>query len=98
MPLLWMDRKRPYFFSTSGTLLPFQIITRFKYALIGNSSKGLIMKAAILEAVQTYYQASSEIDTHGRCRQDNLNIEKTFELQSGKQRFILLRYLYLYVL
>ena len=79
MALLYVDRERRYFIATAGSSLPGQTIYRESWRRVGNVTKKVITETPITDVCQTYYSAASQIDTHNRCRQDDLRLEKKFE-------------------
>lgn len=86
MALLWMDRERRYFVRISGTSLPSRPITRSKWRSVGNDTELVTMEVLIPEVSKSYYEACSHIDRHNRCRREDLNLEKKFEVQYWSMR------------
>ena len=86
MSLLWVDRERRYFIATTGSTLPGQTIYRERWRRIGNATKKVITETRITDVCQQYYSAASQIDRHNRCRQDDLKLEKKFEVHEWSMR------------
>ena len=84
--VLWVDRERRYFVATTGTTLPGQTIYRERWRRVGNVSKKTVTETAIPQVAQTYYSAASQIDRHNRCRQDDLDLEKKFQVKEWSLR------------
>ena len=84
--VLWVDRERRYFVTTAGTTLPGQTIYRERWRRFGNTSKKIITETSIPQVAETYYATASQVDRHNRCRQDELNLEKKFEVKEWSLR------------
>ena len=86
MALLWVDRERRYFIATAGSTHPGQMIYRERWRRVGNVTKKVITETRITDVCQTYFSAASQIDRHNRCRQDDLKLEKKFEVHEWSMR------------
>ena len=84
--VLWVDRERRYFVTTTGTTLPGSSIYRERWRRVGNESRRTTTETQIPSIAETYYMAASQIDRHNRCRQDDLKLEKKFLVKEWSQR------------
>lgn len=84
--VLWVDRERRYFVTTTGTTIQGSTIYRERWRRVGNESRRTITETQIPSVVETYYTAASQIDRHNRCRQDDLKLEKKFRVKEWSQR------------
>ena len=79
--LLWVDRERCYFISTVSYTLPGQTIYRERWRRVSDETEKVIIKSPISHLCQTYYSAAFLIGRHNRCRQDDVGLEKKFQVQ-----------------
>ena len=86
MAVLWMDRERRYFVSTTGTTLHSEPIVRSRWRSVGEGAQLVEMEIPVPEVIDTYYKTCSQIDRHNRCRQDDLGLEKKFEVNDWSLR------------
>lgn len=84
--LMWVDRERRYFVSTAGTTLPGAAIYRERWRRVGNESRRIITETQQPMIAETYYATASQVDRHNRCRQDDLKLEKKFQVKEWSQR------------
>lgn len=84
--LLWVDRERRYFVTTTGTTIPGANIYRERWRRVDNESRRTMTETQIPEIAETYYLAASKIDQHNRCRQDDLKLEKKFRVREWSMR------------
>ena len=86
MAVMWIDRGRIYFVSSAGSTNPGSVIYRERW----NTKNGLTSKEQITVGIpdvcEKYYDTCSQIDIHNRCRQDDLKLEKKFEVKGWSTR------------
>ena len=81
MALMWLDRGHRYVMSKVGTSLPGHAVHKERWRKDGDECRKVTMEIEIVEVAEIYYQACSQIDRHNRCRQDDLGLEKKFEVK-----------------
>ena len=52
----------------------------------GVGAERIMTRIDIPEAADAYFSAASKVDQHNRCRQDDLGIEKAFEVKEWSMR------------
>lgn len=86
MAVMWIDRDRRYFISSTGTTEPGHENYRERW----RSRNGIAVRESIEIAIpmvcEEYYDTCSMIDRHNRCRQDDLGLEKKFEVKDWATR------------
>ena len=86
MAVLWLDRERRYFISTTSTVLDGLPYERIRWRQTENGPQRLEPNVPQPEVVEKYYAACAQIDRHNRCRQDDLNLEKKLEAKDWSFR------------
>jgi len=86
MAVMWMDRDRRYFISTTGTTNLGTPIYRERWRTANGVSEKVEMEIQIPDVCETYYDTCSRIDRHNRCRQDDLKLEKKLEVKDWSMR------------
>ena len=76
MALMWVDRERRYFISTTSTSLDGSPYVRYCWRQMEGGPKRIEIKVRQLQVCEIYYNCCAQIDRCNRCRQDDLNIEK----------------------
>ena len=79
MAVLWLDRDRRYFVSSTGTTLPGEEIHRERHTMVDGKSQLLEKDIPIPKVCETYYATCAAVDRHNRCRQHDLKLEKKFQ-------------------
>ena len=81
MAVTWVDRGKIYFVSSAGSTNPSSAIYRERW----NKKNGMASKEQITVGIpdvcETYYDTCSQIDIHNRFHQDDLKLEKKFEVK-----------------
>jgi len=75
MSVLWVDRERRYFISSASTNEPGTPYDLVRWRQVGDDAKRVVLTVAQPQVVETYYQCCAQIDSHNRCRQDDLQLE-----------------------
>lgn len=81
MAVMWIDRDRRYFISTTGTTnqgKPF-VPQRHKRTQEGTSLEEVTVN--IPQVCETYHDTCAAIDDYNRCSQDDPGLEKTFDVK-----------------
>ena len=86
MALVWTDRDRRYFISSTGTTNPGNPIYRERWRTNNGVTRQQQMSINIPEVCEQYYETCSQIDRHNRCRRDDLGLEKKFEVKDWSMR------------
>jgi len=86
MAVMWIDRDRRYFISTAGTTQPGTPIFRERYRSRNGRTWKEEIDIQIPQVCETYYATCSQVDRHNRCRQDDLMLEKKFEVKEWSAR------------
>eukprot|EP00171_Calliarthron_tuberculosum_P021539 IDg21539t1 len=81
MAVMWVDRNRCYFISTTCTSISMSDTYRERWQRTESGSQRVTLQVTILEVAKTYYSACSIINRHNRCRQDDLGLELKFEVK-----------------
>ena len=86
MACMWVDRDRRYFVSTTGTTSADIPYVRERMRTVSSQPVRVEIETPVPNVVRTYYSAASMVDRHNRCRQDDLQIEKSFETKDWSMR------------
>ena len=86
MAVIWIHRDRRYFVSTSGATNPRTPIYRERWRSHNGRSRKEEITVSIPKVCETHYDTCSQIDGHNRCRQDDLGLEKKFEVKDWSTR------------
>ena len=54
--------------------------------MVDGTAKKVATSIDIPEVADAYFSAASKVDQHNRCRQDDLDIEKAFEVKEWSMR------------
>lgn len=84
--VLWVDSERRYFVTKTGTTLPGHSIFSGRWRRVVNVSKKSKTETNILEVMEQYCGASSRINRCNRCHQDDLKLEKNFQVKETSLR------------
>ena len=76
MAIMWLDRERRFFISTTGSTAPVDPILRERWTMVDNEAQLIERTTPITDVCAKYYSANGKIDEHNRCRQADLDIEK----------------------
>lgn len=78
--ILWVDRDRRYFISSTSSSKPGTHYVRFRWRQLstepGAQPERVKLTIPQPEAVEFYYSACAKIDQHNRCRQKDLQLER----------------------
>ena len=91
---VWMDRNRRYFICTGGSMEKGRTYTRTRWRQeepAPNADPNMV-ELTIPQSitVEIYYSACGQIDRHNRCRQEILDIKKSWVLNIGRSGSIYL--------
>ena len=86
MALMLVDRDRKYFISTALTSQMTKNIYRHRWRMVDGVAKKITTSIDIPEVADAYFSAASKVYQHNRCRQDDLDIEKKFEVKEWSMR------------
>jgi len=75
MAVLWVDRERRYFISSTSTTLPGMPYDRVRWWQVGDDAERVVVTVAQPQVVETYYPCRAQIDRHNRCLQDDFQLE-----------------------
>jgi len=75
MALMWVDRERRYFVSSTSTSLPGNPYDRVRWLQMGEDAERVALKFKLPQVAQAYYECCAQIDRHNRCRQNDLQLE-----------------------
>ena len=89
---VWMDRDRRYFISSAYNMNLGDPCVRRRWRQIDDVSTNADpsrMELSIDQPIicEKYYSACGKIDSHNRCRQDDMNLEKKIETNDWSKRF-----------
>ena len=76
MAIMWLDRERRLFISTTGSTAYVDPIRRERWTMVDNEAQLIEKETPIPDVCATYYSSNGKIDQHNRCRQADLNLEK----------------------
>ena len=72
--------------STVSTTRPGKPWERIRWRKIGGETRRVSLMVQLPEVAELYYSVCSRIDRHNRCRQDDLNLEKKFQVKEWSAR------------
>jgi len=75
MAVLWVDRQRRYFISSTSSTLPGAPYERVRWRQEGDRAERVVLTIAQPQVVETYYKSCTQIDRDNRCRQGDLRLE-----------------------
>jgi len=75
MALMWVDRERRYFVSSTSTSLPGNPHDRVRWLQMGEDAERVALKFKLPQVAQAYLECCAQIDRHNRCRQNDLQLE-----------------------
>ena len=81
MALMWVDRDRRYFISSVGTTNGGTPVYRERWRTRHGVTRKEELSIRIPSVCEQYYETFSQIDCHNRSRQDDLGLEKNFEVK-----------------
>jgi hypothetical protein len=85
-----MDRERRYFISTASFLEPDQPYSRMRWRKSDDAPDADLTLTELLvpqpAAAEVYYDTCTQIDSHNRCRQDELMLERNLGTSSWTMR------------
>lgn len=76
MALMWMDRERRYFISTTSSAEEGEPYSRIRWRQLEDGPKRVKLIVPQPKVCELYYSACAQIDRHNGCRQADLNLEK----------------------
>ena len=76
MALMWVDRERRYFISTTSSAADGTPYERIRWRQTGSFAQRVLLTVRQPKVVETYYSSCAAIDRHNRCRQDDLQLER----------------------
>ena len=76
MALMWMERERRYFISTTSHAEEGAAYHRIRWRQTEAGAKRVKLTVPQPKVCEIYYSACAQIDRHNRCRQDDLDLEK----------------------
>lgn len=76
MAIVWVDRERRYFVSTTSSSAPGTPSERERIRQVGQRSERVVLTVPQPKTVELYYSCCAHIDRHNRCRQDDLRLEQ----------------------
>lgn len=86
MALMWVDRARRYFISTTSGSMPGKPYCRTRWRQLEDGPQRVELTVPQPEVCEIYYSACAQIDRHNRCRQQVLNMEKKVRTQDWSFR------------
>lgn len=84
--VMWVERYRRYLVSTTGTTNPDEKIYHQRWISRNGTPVLESIEISIPMVCEHCYDICSEIDRHNRCRQDDLGLEKKFEVKDWATR------------
>jgi len=75
MALMWVDRERRYFVSSTSTSMPGEPYDRVRWRQIAENAERVALSVKLPQVAQAYYECCAQIDRHNRCRQNDLRLE-----------------------
>lgn len=84
--LVWMDRERRYFISTTSSCLPGNSCNRVLWRQLEDGLARVEMNVPTPKICEIYYSACSRIDHYNRSRQDDLKLERKIETKDWSFR------------
>lgn len=76
MAIVWVDRERRFFVSTTSSSAPGTPSERERIRQVGQRSERVVLTVPQPKAVELYYSCCAHIDRHNRYRQDDLRLEQ----------------------
>ena len=86
MAVMWVDRDRNYFISSVGTTNGGTPIYRERWRTRHGVTRKEELSIRIPSVCEQYYETCSQIDRHNGSRQDDLGLEKKFEVKEWSMR------------
>ena len=86
MAVMWLDRERRYFVSSTGTTNLGTPFYRERWRKRNGKTTLESEETDIPEVCQEYFKTCAAIDEHNRCRQDELKLEKKIEVKDWSWR------------
>lgn len=86
MALLWVDRERRYFISTTWNHADGTPYERIRWRQNGLAAERVVLTVRQPQDAETYYSSCAAIDKHNRCRQDDLRLERKLVSQDWSKR------------
>jgi hypothetical protein len=87
MALLWLDRERRYFKTSSSSAIEGeQSYSRVRWRQTPNGAQPLTFSIPQLQAAEVYYTSCRQIDRHNRCRQDDLMLDRKYVTHDWSMR------------
>ena len=86
MAVMWVDRDRRYFISLVGTTSEGTPIYQERWRASHDFMRKEEISIQIPSVCENYYENCSQIDRHKRSRQDDLGLEKKFEVKEWSMR------------
>lgn len=86
MALVWVDRDRRYFISTTSTGVDGASLERVRWRQVDGAPQRVALSVPQPQVVETYYSTCAAVDRHNRCRQDELRLEHKLQTQDWSTR------------
>jgi len=75
MAMMWVDRERGDFVSSTSTSLPGNPYDRVRWRQMGEDAERVALNVELPQVAQAYYECCAQFDGHNRCRQNDLQLE-----------------------
>jgi len=75
MALMWLDRERRYFIASTSTSLQGEPYDRVRWRQMGEHAERVALNVKLPQVAKESYECCAAIDTHNRCRQNDLRLE-----------------------
>eukprot|EP00171_Calliarthron_tuberculosum_P023220 IDg23220t1 len=86
LALMWVDRERRYFISTTSTPADGTPYERVRWRQEGDAARRVVLTVRQPKVAEVYYSACASIDQHNRCRQDDLRLERKLVTHDWSKR------------
>jgi len=86
MAMMWVDRERRCFVSSTSTSLPGNPYDRVRWRQMGEDAERVALNVKLPQVAQAYYECCAQIDRHNRCRQNDLQLEHKLQTHDWSMR------------
>jgi hypothetical protein len=78
MAVVWVDRERRYFISTTSSVVEGAKYSSTRWRQLEYGAKRVTLDIKQPRVAELYYGSCAMIDRHNRCRQDDLMLERKY--------------------
>jgi len=75
MALMWVDRERWFFISSTSTSIPGKPYDRMRWRQMEENAERVVLSFKLPQVAQANYECCAQIDKHNSCRQSDLSLD-----------------------